>query len=98
MALIVAQEANQVVDPDVIATIKKNIRESNRLRHVQQASNIYDQLSPQLKHCVDLAKEKGSSSWLSVLPLEVHGFYLHKGEFRDALCQPYASQWGLIRP
>ena len=35
------------------------------------------------------ASEKGSSSWLSVLPLEEHGFYLHKGEFRDVLCLRY---------
>ena len=50
---------------------------------------MYDQLTPELKRCVDLSKEKGSSSWLSVLPLEEHGFYLHKGEFRDALCLRY---------
>ena len=34
-------------------------------------------------------KEKGSSAWLCVLPFEEHGFYLHKGEFRDALCLRY---------
>ena len=55
--------------------------------------NVHDQLPPQLKRCVDLAQEKGSSSWLSVLPLEEHGFYLHKGEFRDALCLRYG--WNL---
>ena len=45
-----------------------------------------------LKRSVELAKEKGASSWLSVLPLEEHGFYLHKGEFRDALCLRYGWQ------
>ena len=94
VALIVAQEANQTVDPDSTSTIKKNIRKSNRLRHVQLASNICDQLSPEQRHCVELAKEKGSSSWLSVLPLEEHGFYLHKGEFRDALCLRYGWKLG----
>ena len=44
---------------------------------------------PQLKRCVDLAKERGASSWLSVLPLSEQGFHLHKGEFRDALCLCY---------
>ena len=38
---------------------------------------------------MDVSKEKGSSSWLSVLPLEDNGFYLHKGEFMDALCLRY---------
>jgi len=32
-----------------------------------------------------LSSEKGASSWLSVLPIEEHGFALHKGAFRDAL-------------
>ena len=89
VALIVSQEINQTIDPESVSTIKKNIRSSNRLRHIQQASNVYDQLTPELKRCVDLAKEKGSSSWLAVLPLEEHGFYLHKGEFRDALSLRY---------
>lgn len=93
VALIVAQEAKQIVDPDVTATIKKNIKTSNRLRQVELARSIYDQLHPQLKQCVDLAQEKGSSSWLSALPLEEYGFHLHKGEFRDALCLRYG--WNL---
>ena len=37
------------------------------------------------KRNVDLAKEKGASSWMSVLPLEDHGFSLHKGAFHDAI-------------
>ena len=35
--------------------------------------------------CVDIASEKGSSSWLTVLPMAEHGFALHKGAFRDAI-------------
>ena len=46
-------------------------------------------ISPQLKHLVHLAKEKGASSWLSVLPLDNHGFSLHKGAFKDAICLRY---------
>ena len=64
VALIVSQEMNQTIDPESVSTITKNIRSSNCLRHIQQASNVYDQLTPELKRCVDLAKEKGSSSWL----------------------------------
>ena len=33
--------------------------------------------------------EKGASSWLSTLPIDEHGFALHKGAFRDALCLRY---------
>ena len=50
-------------------------------------SSVYDRLS-QLKHYV-YPKEKGASSWLSVLPMDDHGFSLHKGAFKDAICLCY---------
>ena len=73
---------------DVLST-RKDIRASNRQHSEDQANVIYSQLTPQLKCYVDLAKERGASSWLSVLPLSEQGFHLHKGEFRDALCLCY---------
>ena len=42
-----------------------------------------------LHHIVSLPSEKGTSSWLSVFPMEEHGFALHKGAFRDVLCLCY---------
>ena len=39
VALIVSQETNQTVDYESTSTIKKNIRRSNRLSHIQQANN-----------------------------------------------------------
>ena len=89
--LIQSQETYQTVDPELISGIKKNIRKHNRLRYIQQADRVQNNLTPELKRCAQLAKEKGASSWLSVLPLEEH-FYLHKGEFRDALCLRYGWQ------
>lgn len=38
---------------------------------------------------MDLAQEKGASSWLTSLPLEEFSFTLHKGAFRDALALRY---------
>jgi len=46
-----------------------------------------------LQQCVELAKEKGSSSWLSAVPIELHGFYL-KSDFHDVLCLRY--DWSLL--
>ena len=42
-----------------------------------------------MKYSVDLAQEKGASTWLTSLPLEEFGFSLHKGAFRDALALRY---------
>ena len=38
---------------------------------------------------MSLSTEKGSSNWLSALPLAEHGFALHKSAFCDALCLRY---------
>ena len=45
---------------------------------------------PQKTRCVlDLASEKGSSMWLTSLPLKEMGFNLNKREFRDGLSLRY---------
>ena len=41
---------------------------------------------------IDLLCKKGSSSWLTVLPLQDQGFNLSKGEFCDALSLRYGWQ------
>ena len=38
---------------------------------------------------MDLAQEKGASSWLTSLPIKEFGFSLHKGAFWDALALRY---------
>ena len=42
-----------------------------------------------LTRTVELVKDKGSSSWLTTLPLEKYGFHLSKSEFRDAIALRY---------
>ena len=49
-----------------------------------------------LQRSMSLAAEKGASTWLSTLPIEEHGFALHKGGFRDALCLRYGWQPTLL--
>ena len=42
-----------------------------------------------LQRAVLQAKEKGSTNWLTALPLQDHGLVLNKGEFGDALNLKY---------
>ena len=56
---------------------------------MSKAENIENGLQPMTRRAVVQAKEKGASSWLSVIPLEEHGFTLNKGEFRDAVSLRY---------
>ena len=68
---------------------KATINRLNRERGVRDADDLYSQLSDSLQRAVNLAKEKGASTWLTVLPLTDHGFALHKSAFHDALALRY---------
>ena len=54
------------------------------------------QLTPTQQRYIIVAEEKGASSWLVALPIEKHGFSLHKSAFRDALCLRYGWQPSLL--
>ena len=81
----IAQNPFGNVALDDVLEAKKNIRISNRLRDICYANEIDKVLSKDQKILIALAKEKGSSTWLTVMPVEEHDFFLNKGEFRDAL-------------
>ena len=53
------------------------------------ATILKGNLTGPLKRAVELAQEKGASSWLTALPIQEHGFALHKSAFRDALALRY---------
>ena len=44
----------------------------------KRLDNFYQQLSAPLKKCVDIAREKDVSSWLSAMPIQKYGYALHK--------------------
>ena len=69
IAAIATQDQDQLIDTYEVMEIKSSIRKPSRDHQKHLAESVYDRLSPQLKRFVDLAREKGTSSWLSVLPL-----------------------------
>ena len=69
--------------------------EVRRMKHEQstQAAEILKQsLSTSLKRSMDLAQEKGASTWLTSLPIQEFGFTLHKRAFQDAMALRYNWQ------
>jgi len=58
-------------------------------RLTDSLSTFSSTLPPNLQLPLKLAGEKGASSWLSTLPLECHGFALHKGDFCDDVALRY---------
>ena len=67
--------------------VKQNIHRSNRKVVKDKFDDIYKQLNLSLKKCVDIACEKGASSWLSAI--QKYGYALHKRVFIDAICFHY---------
>ena len=50
---------------------------------------IEGKLASNVKWAMQVASEKGASSWLATLLIAKHGFALHKCAFQDALCLQY---------
>ena len=63
--------------------------EAHQDRHLALADSLHSTLPNTLQKAVEISKESGASTWLTALPIEEHGFVLHKGTFRDALCLRY---------
>ena len=68
---------------------KANVMSLRCQRLVSKQPILIPPLPADLHRIVSLSREKGTSSWLSILPIEEHGFAFHKGAFRDALCLHY---------
>ena len=68
-----------------MSILKKQIHRQNRAASLSAIDDLRPRLDDDLKRAVELASEKGASSWLTTLPLTEHGFSLHKGAFHDAL-------------
>ena len=91
VAAIATKDLNHHLSRPATKEIKTSIHKNNREKQKHTAEHVYNQSTKALCRS---AKERGSSSWLSVLPLDDHGFALHKGDFQDALCLRYG--WSLL--
>ena len=95
--LISAPLVNQVIDQvqslEDCHTSQQHLKSiahsKKQSKRKEDAKNLYTRLPGDLQRCVELSQEKGASIWLTALPIENHGFTLHKSAFRDALCLRY---------
>ena len=91
--LICAPLVDQIVNQDhhlgecsaVQQGTKARLRSRKRNQQKEEAKNLQNQLSSSLQRSMELSQEKGASAWLTSLPIDDHGFALHKSAFRDAL-------------
>ena len=75
---------------------KARLRSHKRTQQKEEAKNLQNQLPSTLQRSMELSQEKGASTWLTSLPIDDHGFALHKSAFRDALSLRYG--WSLQNP
>ena len=63
---------------DAMLVAKWDAHHFNHIAVRDKFDDIYKKLTTSLKKCVDIACEKGASSWLSALPIQKNGYALHK--------------------
>ena len=56
-----------------------------KAHHMQKLKELKEKIGPEKAKHVDNLCRKGTSAWLTSLPLEECGFTLNKQEFRNAL-------------
>lgn len=71
---------------------KAEVKRLTRQQQLDKALQLQERLPRHLQHDKELSSEKRASSWLSAaLPIEEHGFALHKGAFWNVLCLCYTG-------
>ena len=87
-ASIVAPIVVQDLNGSATEEPKRNKASDQKAKREQQladAHEVKEQLTQQHKSLMECATEKGASAWVTTLPIDDHGFFLHKGDFRDPL-------------
>lgn len=78
-------QTHQLPDESLIASGRQAVKHGKAEELSEIADNLKQIVSWKTKQPLELVQEKGSSVWLTVLPLQEHGFNLNKREFRDAV-------------
>ena len=78
-----------IVDRAEQIEIKQQVSTNGKAQLKQAASDLKNDLPVEMQRSMAISSEKGSSNWLSSLPISEFGFTFHKGAFRDAVCLRY---------
>ena len=86
---ICEQQNEFVEDAKKTKEIKADVVRKRNLLYKKRQQDILEELGEAGKLMVNLASEKGASSWLTSLPLKEFGYLLNRQQFNDALCLRY---------
>jgi hypothetical protein len=74
----------------IIKKMQEAERDTIQEIRIEQIQN--KESSPELKRAIEIARQKGASSWVTAMPTEEHETVLHKKDFVDAIYIRYGWQ------
>ena len=86
----IVEQEHQSPDASEIQTLSTRKQKDDCLS--ERLEQVKNSLLTKAKRAVELATEKGSSNWLTVIPLKELDYNLNKKEFRDAIKLRYVWQ------
>ena len=81
----IVEQDHQPPDASEIQTLQLSTRKQKDDCLSERLEQVKNSLPTKAKRAVELATEKGSSNWLTVIPLKELDYNLNKKEFRDAI-------------
>ena len=78
------------------ALCKRVLRKEGQNERKLEVEKVMKSRSPKQQRCARAVQEKGTSSWLSVMPIKDLEFALHKRAFRDAIALRYGWPLHLV--
>ena len=81
----IVEQEHQPPDASEIRTLQLSTRKQKDDCPSERLEQVKNSLPTKAKRAVELATEKGSSNWLTVIPLKEMDYNLNKKEFRDAI-------------
>ena len=81
----IVSQSHQLPEDSLTKLAQQEVRSERSKEFEHRAVRIKEMAPRKTQRALDLATEKGSSVWLTVLPLQDLGFNLNKREFRDAV-------------
>ena len=83
------QDSTSPVDGEQYRNSRRNIIKAREERNNIILQQLREKMNPEELRANDLSRMKGTSSWLTMLPLKSENFLLNKREFYDALSLRY---------
>ena len=87
----IVEQEHQPPDASEIQPLQLSTRKQKDDCLSERLEQVKNSLPTKAKRAVELATEKGSSNWLTVIPLKELDYKLNKKEFRDAIKLRYGS-------